>query len=530
VAFVFGDHRLDLERRELRCGTELVDVQPQVFDLLAYLVQNRDRVVSRGDLLQVVWGGRSVSDSALTTRINAARRAVGDTGTAQQVIRTISRKGVRFVAAVYEECQKTAERAAGTTSASSTTSSAPPVAAPRLSIVVLPFTNLSDDRKQQYFADGITEDLTTDLSRLADMFVISCNTAFTYRNKPIDTKQIGRELCVRYVLEGSVRRSGNRVRVSAQLIDAETDAHLWAERFDRDAADLFALQDEITSQMAVALSLELVRAEGARATDNLDALDCILRGRAARLRPNSRDVYAEAIPLFERALALDPQSGEAQSRLADTLVSRVMNGLTDSARADLARAEGLVGRALAASPQYAYPHIVKGRVLRAQNRWEEAAPEYETALALDRNFVAAFNGLGWCKLYAGLLDEVIPLTEQAIRLRPRDPGIGGQYYLIGTVHHLQSRNDAAIAWYEKARSAWPAVPEVRSRLASVYALKGEIERAAAELAEARRLNGGDLFTSIAHRKAGIWQGVPKIRDLYEATYFAGLRKAGMPEE
>jgi TolB-like protein/Tfp pilus assembly protein PilF len=529
VAFAFGDHRLDLERRELRCGTELVDVQPQVFDLIAYLVQNRDRVVSRSDLLQAVWGGRSVSDSALTTRINAARRAVSDSGAAQQVIRTISRKGVRFVAAVREEDQWAVEPTAGA-SVSSTTSPAVPPTAPRLSIVVLPFTNLSDDPEQQYFADGITEDLTTNLSRLADMLVISCNTAFTYTKKQIDTRQIGRELRVRYVLEGSVRRSGDRVRVTAQLIDAEADVHLWAERFERATADLFALQDEVTSQMAVALSLELVRAEGARATDNPDALDCILRGRAARLRPNSRDVYAEAIPLFEHALRLDPQSAEAQSRLADTLVSRVMNGLTDSAAADLARAEGLVGRALATSPQYAYPHIVKGRVLRAQNQWVEATPEYEMALALDRNFVAAFNGLGWCKLYAGLLDEAIPLAEQAIRLSPRDPGIGGQYYLIGTVKQLQSHNDEAIAWYEKARSAWPAVPEVRSRLASVYAFKGETERASIELAEARRLNGGDLFTSIAHRKAGIWQGVPKIRDLYEATYFAGLRKAGMPEE
>ena len=207
-----------------------------------------------------------------------------------------------------------------TASVSSTTSSSPPVAAPRLSIVVLPFTNLSDDREQQYFADGITEDLTTDLSRIADMFVISRNTAFTYRNKPIDTKQIGRELGVRYVLEGSVRRSGNQIRVSAQLIDAATDAHLWAERFDRDTVDLFALQNEITSRIANALGVELIAAEAARPTEHPDALDYILRGRAASLKPPSRDNYAEAISLFEHALALDPQSVEAQSRLAARLV------------------------------------------------------------------------------------------------------------------------------------------------------------------------------------------------------------------
>jgi adenylate cyclase len=189
--------------------------------------------------------------------------------------------------------------------------------APRLSIVVLPFSNLSDDQGQQYFADGITEDLTTDLSRLAGMFVISRNTAITYRSKRVDTRQIGRELCVRYVLEGSVRRADNRVRVNAQLIDAETDAHLWAERFDGDAGDLFALQDEITSRIAVALNLELVAAEAARSTEHPEALDYILQGRAAAMNTISRAKYAEAIPLFERALALDPHSVEAQSGLAN---------------------------------------------------------------------------------------------------------------------------------------------------------------------------------------------------------------------
>ena len=167
----------------------------------------------------------------------------------------------------------------------SATSISQPAVAPRLSIVVLPFANLSNDPEQQYFADGITEDLTTDLSRIADMFVISRNTAFTYRNKPVDTKQIGRELGVRYVLEGSVRRSGNQVRVNAQLIDAETDAHLWAERFDRDTGDLFALQNEITSRIAIALNLELIAAEAARPTEHPDALDYILRGRAALSKP-----------------------------------------------------------------------------------------------------------------------------------------------------------------------------------------------------------------------------------------------------
>jgi len=410
-------------------------------------------------------------------------------------------------------------------------SSSPSVAAPRLSIVVLPFTNLNDDREQQYFADGITEDLTTDLSRLENMFVISRNTAFTYRNKPIDTKQIGCELGVRYVLEGSVRRSGNQLRINTQLIDAASDAHLWAERFDRDTGDLFALQNEITSCLANTLGVELIAAEAARRTEHPDALDYILRGRAAGLRPYSSANQREQIGLFEHALAHDPESVEAQSRLALLLVERVVSLMSDSATVDLERAEGLVARALAAKPRSAVAHFVKGRVLQAQKRWEEAIFEYESALALDRNLVGALHELGWCKLSTGSIEEAIPLAEQAIRLSPRDPDIGWRYLLIGTVHQLQSRTDEAIIWLEKGRSAMPAAPFHHSHLASAYALRGEPERAAAELAEAQRLAGKRPFSSIARLKATshVWE-VPQVQALAETTYFAGLRKAGMPEE
>jgi TolB-like protein len=233
--------------------------------------------------------------------------------------------------------------------------------APRLSIVVLPFANLGNDPEQQYFADGVTEDLTIDLSRIADMFVISRNTAFTYRNKSVDAKQIGRELGVRYVLEGSVRRSGNRVRVTAQLIDAATDTHLWAERFDRDTGDLFALQNEITGRIANALNLELVGAEAARPTDNPDALDYILRGRAVWNKGPTRDSYAEAVSLFDRALALDPRSVDAQIWLASALATRTLGQLTDSAAADIARAEGLISQALPTSPRSPQAHFARGR-------------------------------------------------------------------------------------------------------------------------------------------------------------------------
>jgi len=293
------------------------------------------------------------------------------------------------------------------------------------------------------------------------------------------------------------------------------------------------LQNEITSRLANALGVELIATEAARPTEHPDALDYILRARSVLLKSRTPNIYRLAINLFEHALALDPQSVEAQSRLAVVLVDRVFSRSAGySAAADLARAEYLIDQALAASPRSAPAHFGKGQLLRARNRWEQAIPEYEAALALNHNLVHALTGLGWCKLYAGSIEGVIPLAEQAIRLSPRDPVVGSFYYLIGTVYLLQSHIEEAIVWFEKAWSAMPTAAFPRSHLASAYALKDETERATAELAEAKRLDGGDCFSAIALLKAspGAWHGVPKIRALFEATYFAGLRKAGMPEE
>jgi adenylate cyclase len=412
----------------------------------------------------------------------------------------------------------------------STASHSPLVAAPRSSIVVLPFVNLSSDPEQQYFADGITEDLTTDLSRLAGMMVISRNTAFTYRNKSTDTKQIGSELGVRYVLEGSVRRLGSHIRINAQLIDAESDTHLWAERFDGDTSDLFALQDEITSRIAATLSIELVRAEAARPAQHPDALDYILRGRSAFSKSASRETYIEAIALYEQALRLEPRSFEAQTLLARTLASRVLDQMTDTAAADIERAEGLVAQALAGWISSPLAHFAKGHVLRAKGRPADAILEYETAIALNPNWVFAYVALGACKILTGAMDEAIRLAEKAIRLSPRDPNIGAMYAQIGRVHLLQSRTEQAVLWLEKARSANPVHPAFRANLASAYALNGQTKRAVAELAEARRLSPDDRYSSLARLQAAGYFGERKIRAVYEATYFAGLRKAGMPEE
>ena len=395
---------------------------------------------------------------------------------------------------------------------------------------MLPFTDLSDDREQQYFADGITQDLTIDLSRLDGMFVISRNTALSYRNRRFDTRRIGHELGVRYVLDGSVQRAGKQMRVTAQLIDTTTDAHLWAERLDRETSDPFALQNEITGRIANALGIELIALEAARLKDSPDAPDYILRGRAAWLKPPSRNTHAERIAMFEHALALDPRSAEAQSWLADALAHRVLDAFAASDADDVARAQELVCRALAASPGSPTAHKAKGDLLRAQGRYAEAIPEYETVLAINRNAADAMDALANCRLMTGSLSNVIPLAEQALRLSPGNPWI---YFRLAHLRLLQSRPDAAIRWLEGARRAVPELPIVHLMLASAYGLKGDIDRAAAELNEARLLHVGDRFSSIAHIKAfpGGYRGAgPDTRALFDTTYLVGLRKAGMPEE
>ncbi|HWX31870.1 MAG TPA: winged helix-turn-helix domain-containing tetratricopeptide repeat protein [Steroidobacteraceae bacterium] len=586
--FLFEGFRLDrcgLFRRDDGAALAPVEIGARALDVLGVLVQRPGELLSRDEIMDAAWPGTVVEDNNLTVQVSTLRRVLDRDRANGSSIQTVPGRGYRFVAPVTRVEPETSPAsgtrnrsdeaiaktgpfdpgAPGTLAPVPLAPISPPWrrfparivgsvigalvliailatgiwylpwssgARPRLSIAVLPFANLGNDPDHQYFVDGITEDVTTDLSRIVGMFVISRNTAFTYRNKPVDTKQIGRELGVRYVLDGSVQRSGNHVRVTAQLIDAESDAHLWAELFDREMGDLFALQDEITRRVAYTLGRELVGAEAARSTDNPDAMDFILRGHALMFNPPGRENFAKMISELEHAVALDPRSVVAQSYLTTALMGRVLNGMSDLAAADIERAEGLVSQALAVSPRNPLAHFAKGFLLRAQNRIEEAIPEYEVAVASNRNWLLAIATLGWCKFQTGLLEDAIPLHEQAIRLSPRDNLIGVWYQRIGMAHLLKSRTDEAIVWFEKARNANPLHPQPHSWLAAAYALKSDSKRAAAELAEARRLNSDDRYSSIARLKAapGNFFGVPNIRALYEATYFAGLRKAGMPEE
>jgi TolB-like protein len=503
---------------------ELIPLGARGLGVLGILLDRKGELVSKHAIMEAVWSGRVVEEGNLNVQIGKLRHILDHGQSECSCIQTITGYGYRFIAPVT--------RADATAPlASSKLDNNAGARRQRLSIVVLPFANLSEDRAQQYFADAITDDVTIDLLRIEDMFVVSRNTAFTYRNKSLDSRQIGRDLCVHYVLDGSVWRSGNKVRVSAELIDTDIDACLWAERFDGDTADLFALQNEITSRIAVALNLELVAAEARRSTEHADALDYILRGRAAILtKPVARDGCAEAIGLFERALELDPQSAEAQSWLATALIHHVLDDLSGAASADILRAAELAEQALAAAPRSPLAHYAKGQVLRAQSRPEDAICEYEMVIALNRNSVCAMSNLGWCRFLTGATEEAIRLHEQAIRLSPRDPLIAIWYGRIGLAHLLQSRTTTAILWLENARKANWHLPYIRCRLASAYALEGEIERAHAELAEAQQPSSDLRYTSIAQLKAAAVVAAPKVRALAESTYFAGLRLAGMPEK
>jgi TolB-like protein len=293
VQFVIDNHTLDTDRRELCRGAVSISVEPQVFDLLVYLMQNRERVVSKDDLIAAVWNGRAVSESTLTSRINAARKSIGDSGRSQNLIRTIPRKGLRFVGAVQIEEGASQSAVAAEASPPAVQEQAGDVLPlpDRPAIAVLPFTNMSDDPEQEYFSDGISDDIITALSKLRWFFVIARNSSFVYKGKAVHIKQVGEELGVGYVLEGSVRKSGDLVRITAQLNDVTTGSHIWAERYDRDITDVFAVQDEITESIVAAIEPQLYAAESFRARRKPwpnwwpEAGNC---GQSGRLRQSRR--------------------------------------------------------------------------------------------------------------------------------------------------------------------------------------------------------------------------------------------------
>ena len=323
LRYLFEDYAFDTERRELHRGADVVSVAPQVFDLLDYLIRNRERVVSKDDLIKAVWNGRIVSDAALTTRLNVARSAIGDSGDEQRLIKTLPRKGFRFVGQVRE-----AREVASPNPGEGAPESAPALP-DRPSIAVLPFENMNSDPEQEYFADGMVEEIITALSRFKWLFVIARNSSFTFKGKAVDVKEVGRRLGVRYVLEGSVRKASGKVRIAGQLIDAVTGAHIWADRFERDLTDIFALQDEVTVAVVSAIEPKLLQTEIAlaarRRPENLTAYDFYLRAMQ-QYSLTSREGLAEAIRLAHRALELDPRFGLVAALASNSHTRNVVEG------------------------------------------------------------------------------------------------------------------------------------------------------------------------------------------------------------
>src|SRR5216684_5884680 len=409
----------------------------------------------------------------------------------------------------------------------------PSASAPRLSIVVLPFENLSRDPEQEYFADGITENLTTDLSRISGSFVIARNTAFTYKGKSVDVRRLGRDLGVRYALEGSVQRLGDRVQVSVQLIDTESGAHVWADRFETDRRNLVEAQSEITGRLARTLNLELVQAVGRkieqeRAVDP-DARDLVMRGWALYQRPLSEANRREALQAFERAQAIDPNSIDAEIGIAAVLAVNLANGSTETPKEDEARAERLLADALQRDPNRSQLHVTIALLRRLQNRLAESRIEWERAIALDPNNAVAYGQLGVTLIYLGDPAAAIPLEQKRIRLNPNDPNIGLAYWSLGLAYLLQSQLDEAIDFLIKARAANPQIFYIHLDLAAAMALKGYHDDAQAALAEAIRLR--PAINSMARQRArSAYTNNPAYRALAEKTVDVGLRLAGMPEE
>lgn len=524
MRYFFEDYSFDTDQRELRRGLELIPTTPQVFDLLDYLIRNRDRVVSKDDLVEAVWQGRIVSDAAVTTRLNGARTVIGDCGEQQRLIKTLPRKGFRFVGSVRETQARARSSTAPDEQHQEVSARASP---PRLSIVVLPFANLSGDPAQDYFADGITENLTTDLSRIEGSFVIGRHTAFTYKGTPTNLKQIGQELGVRYVLEGSVQRSGSRLRVNVQLVDAETGAHLWADRFDKTVADLFDMQDEIVSRLANTLHAELTEQEARRSERSLhpSSMDLYFQGKAQLYKGWTPEYAAKARGLFERALALDPDNIEAMIGTAVVDLTVGVALMSDEKTALVAAAEATLTKVLSIAPNHASAHLFMGTVLMASNRTVLGMAECERALELDRNLAEAHAQIGMGKFYTGRGAEIDARMNEAFRLSPRDISAFDWLMMVGFAR-LQIMADAeAVVWFRRSIEANRNYPLAHFALGAALALLGSQDDAKAATKAGLLLD--PTFTVRRYRLN------PQSDD---PTYLArrervaeGLRMAGVPE-
>jgi len=521
LRYLFEEYAFDTDRRELHRGADVVSVAPQVFDLLDYLIRNRERVVTKDDVINVIWNGRIVSDAALTTRLNAARTAIGDSGEEQRLIKTLPRKGFRFVGPVREA--QAAAVADNPVEPSKPTLTLPD----KPSIAVLPFANLSSDPEQDYFADGMVEDIITALSRFKALFVIARNSSFTYKGRAVDVKQVGRELGVRYVLEGSVRKAANRVRITGQLVDTATGAHLWADRFDGGLGDIFDLQDQVTESVVGAIAPAVEKAEIERAkrkpTESLDAYALYLRGLARLYQFASRQANDEALRLFNSAIELDPDFAAAYGRAAACYVIAKTNGWISDTTNEIAEVTRLAQRAVELGKDDAIALAASGWALAYVVRdLEVGAALIDRALVLNSNLAEAWNFGGWVKNFLGEPEPAIERFARAMRLSPLDPRAIGMR--AGTAHaqFFLGRYDEAASWAAMALQDNPDFqPGLRIAVAS-NAMAGRPEQAHKAMARLRQLNPA-LRVSTLKDLVGPW----RAEDL--SRYEEGLRQAGLPE-
>ena len=525
LIYEFESCRLDTERRELWREGNLVAVEPGVFDLIEHLVRNRERVVAKDDLIAAVWKGYVVSPSAISGRLNAARCAIGDSGEAQRLIRTFPRKGVRFVAPVRSslgESDVVARSANNPPQSSLLVPEAPPQPE-KPSIAVLPFANMSGDPQQDYFADGITEDLITELSRMRWFFVIARNSSFTYKGQAVDVKRVGRELGVRYVLEGSVRKAGRIVRITAQLVDVSTGAHIWAERYDRRLNDIFVVQDEITASVAGTIEPALLAAEGvraeARSIDDLDAWDLVARALYHFWKMTAAQSEM-AIALLRQAVTRHPDYAPAHSMLAWALAYSSYVGWRPTGH-EHQHARELAQRALILDEKDPRAYQTLGFLAALDRQTDEAVRHLKVAIDLNPNFAAVYHTLALALLLGGRPEEALDYCEQAARRSPRD-WARLMMRVMAAAHYFVGRYDEAVKCAKEGLERRPgSLPGYRILCASL-AQAGRIEEARAAMATLRELHPG---ISIAWVRK--WVPHP---DRQMAHFVDGLRKAGMPEE
>ena len=526
MRFAFKDCVLDLERRELTRRAEAVSIGPQVFDLLVYFVKNRERVVSKDDLLEAVWAGRVVSESTLTSHINAVRKAIGDSGDEQHLLRTVPRRGFRFVGDVAEQDEVPA-RGELTTVPPATPPPRPALALPnKPSIAILPFQNLSGDPEQAYFADGVVDDIITALSRVRWLFVIARDSSFTFRNAGVDTKQVAQELGVGYVLEGSLRKSADRIRITGQLIEANTGAHLWAERFEGAFDDIFQLQDRIAESVAGAIAPHVELAEIERAkhkpTASLTAYDCYLRG-LADVQRGSREAIEEAIPFFLKAIELDAEFASAHAMGAWCYFWRRVNGWAADPAREVGNGIQLARRAIEFGRDDAVALTRAGHALaHFTGDLDGGIALLDRALFLNPNLASAWFLGGFLRTWRGEPQGAIEHFEHALRLSPLDPERYRIQAGIAMAQLFAGRLESASALAEEAYANLPSFLMAVGIVAASRALAGRGEEARRAMKHLRRLD-----PSLRISNLGDWLPIRRPEDLSQLA--DGLRKAGLPD-